>query len=136
MKQSSGLEWDLIKSEFSGTWSQSHPPQKAKLKKKVLFVYRGNQKKVVLKGGPPQLMAYKVVKKSTRFWKLLSGWDAIFMEKTQKNCIAFHYRFMSKIRLKDFTQVDGGVNLPCSIIFMNPSYSILMYCHTEGWIAE
>ena len=39
-----GLEWDLIKSEFSGTWSQSHPPQKAKLKKKVLFVYRGNQK--------------------------------------------------------------------------------------------
>ena len=34
-----GLEWDLIKSEFSGTWSQSHPPQKAKLKKKVVIVY-------------------------------------------------------------------------------------------------
>ena len=33
-----GLEWDLIKSEFSGTWSQSHPPQKAKLKKKVVVV--------------------------------------------------------------------------------------------------
>ena len=33
MKQSSGLEWDLIKSEFSGTWSQSHPPSKSQATK-------------------------------------------------------------------------------------------------------